>query len=160
MAWGSSTGMFGPSTFYRSLIAMPCHPSGHRTQQNQPCTSSQVFRAILQRLCAARAPDLNETLVRQRATSYKSRRPILTCACMQTVGGAYVLIDFEHSGLVDAVPRYEPLRHWPKECRRPARTVLASCRCIQRWASDGRIQYKLVNCCGQSQKKTDACQPC
>ena len=41
---------------------------------------------------------------------------------MQTVDGAYVLIDFEHCGQADAVPPFQPLRHWPQECRLPRAT--------------------------------------
>ena len=41
---------------------------------------------------------------------------------MQTVGGAYVLIDFEHSGQADAVPPFQPLMHWPQECQLPSAT--------------------------------------
>ncbi len=41
------------------------------------------------------------------------------CVRMQTVGGGYVLIDFEHSGQADARPLFQPLVHWPQECRLP-----------------------------------------
>lgn len=41
---------------------------------------------------------------------------------LQTVDGAYVLMDFEHCGQADAVPPFQPLRHWPQECRLPRAT--------------------------------------
>ncbi len=46
-------------------------------------------------------------------------KPDYFCVRMQTVYGAYVLIDFEHSGQADARPLFQPLVHWPEECRLP-----------------------------------------
>ncbi len=37
----------------------------------------------------------------------------------QMPAGRYVLIDFEHSGFAGDVPPFEPLYHWPPECREP-----------------------------------------
>ncbi len=38
---------------------------------------------------------------------------------MQLPGEGFVLIDYEHAGVADEVPLYEPLRHWPDECQEP-----------------------------------------
>lgn len=31
--------------------------------------------------------------------------------------GGFALIDFEHSGMANTVPPFQPLAHWPPECR-------------------------------------------
>ncbi len=51
---------------------------------------------------------------------------------MQLPGGGYVLIDYEHSGLANAVPLFEPLGHWPLECREPGAvyTPAADIHCV------------------------------
>ena len=37
--------------------------------------------------------------------------------CLQMYGGAFGLIDYEHSGVADAVPPFQPLYHYPPECQ-------------------------------------------
>lgn len=39
------------------------------------------------------------------------------CVCLQLPGGAFVLADYEHSGKADELPVFNPLVHWPPECK-------------------------------------------
>lgn len=97
-------------------------------QQIQQHKYSKVSRRMLQRLCAVcdaidpawirlSAPQMQTPHI---ATSVdKVLKPDCFRVRMQTIGGAYVLIDFEHSGRADAQPLFQPLVHWPEECRLP-----------------------------------------
>ncbi|BDA45199.1 probable crinkler effector protein 8 at C-terminar half [Coccomyxa sp. Obi] len=44
---------------------------------------------------------------------------IIEMPATQMSPARYVLIDFEHSGQADCIPRFQPLLHWAPECQQP-----------------------------------------
>ncbi len=58
--------------------------------------------------------------------------------------GAYVLMNFEMSARAGKVPAYEPLSHWPPECKentpyQPAADIY----CVGALMSDEELHFKL-----------------
>ena len=43
--------------------------------------------------------------------------PAMLYAFLQMRGGAHVMIDYEHSGVADAVPPFQSLNHYPPGCQ-------------------------------------------
>lgn len=60
---------------------------------------------------------------------------------MQLPRGGFVLIDYEHSGVANVEPFFQPLAHWPLECRQPhaVYTTAADIYCVGRLMKEADV---------------------